>query len=116
MPNREGARTVMEPDAPIRAVALLHSTHDQGAYEALAQNHQLNVVYTVHTDAAAVLAALIAVQYALEHAADAVVIPHLDDLEPRTPWWVVTQAAELITATQRYPWGSAFTTQTRPGQ
>ncbi|NKY60521.1 hypothetical protein [Nocardia flavorosea] len=105
-----------ESDAPTRAVALLHSTHDPATYEALTRKHRLKVVYTVHTDATAVLAALIAVQYSLEHAVDAVVIPHLGPLEPRTPWWVVTQAADLITATRHYPLGSAVTTQTRPEQ
>jgi hypothetical protein len=103
---------VTETDASTRAVALLHSTHDPAAYEALTQKHQLNIVYTVHTDATAVLAALIAVQHALEHAADAVVVPHLDDLESSSPWWVITQAADLITATQQYPWASAITTRT----
>jgi hypothetical protein len=107
---------VTEPDAPTRAVALLHSTHDPATYEALTRKHRLNIVHTVRTDAVAVLAALVAVQYALEHAADAVVIPHLGALEPRTPWWVVTQAADLITGTQEYPLGSAVTTQHRTEQ
>lgn len=64
-----------EPDAPTRAVALLHSTHNPATYEALTRKYRLVIVHTVHTDAVAVLAALIAVQHALEHAADAVVIP-----------------------------------------
>ncbi|MET8799588.1 hypothetical protein ABZV91_24740 [Nocardia sp. NPDC004568] len=102
-----------EPDPPTRAIALLHSTHDPATYEALTRKHRLNIVYTIHTDAVAVVSALIAVQHALEHAADAVVIPHLGALEPRTPWWVVTQATDLITATQHYPLWSAPTTQTR---
>lgn len=105
-----------KPDAPKRAVALLHSTHDPATYEALTRKHRLTIVHTIHTDTTAVLAALIAVQHALEHAADAVVIPHLGTLEPHTPWWVVTQAADLITGTQAYPWGSAFTTQKRTAQ
>ncbi|WP_328393704.1 hypothetical protein [Nocardia sp. NBC_00416] len=105
-----------EPDAPTRAVALLHSTHNPATYEALTRKYRLVIVHTVHTDAVAVLAALIAVQHALEHAADAVVIPHLGTLEPRTPWWVVTRAAGLITGTQEYPLGSAITTQHRTEQ
>lgn len=105
-----------EPDPPTRAVALLHSTHDPATYEALTRKHRLNIVHTVHTDTAAVLAALIAIQYALEHAADAVVIPHLGALAPRTPWWVVTQAADLITGAQAYPLGSAIATQHRTEQ
>jgi hypothetical protein len=116
MSNRGGASTVTEPDPPTRAVALLHSTHDPATYEALTRKHRLNIVYTLHTDVAAVLAALIAVQHALEHAADAVVIPHLGALEPRTPWWVVTQAADLITGKQEYPLRSAVTTQHRTEQ
>ncbi|WP_431941728.1 hypothetical protein [Nocardia grenadensis] len=105
-----------EPSAPTRAVALLHRTHDPTTYEALTRKHRLTIVHTIHTDTVAVLAALIAVQYALEHAADAVLIPHLDALEPRTPWWVVTQAADLITGTQAYPLGAAVTTQHRTEQ
>ncbi|WP_063127649.1 hypothetical protein [Nocardia fusca] len=105
-----------KPDPPTRAVALLHSTHDPATYEALTRKHRLNVVHTVHTDTAAVLAALIAVRHALEHAADAVVIPHLGALEPRTPWGVVTQAADLITGKQEYPLRSAITTQHRTEQ
>lgn len=105
-----------EPAPPTRAVALLHSTHDPATYEALTRRHRLNIVYTVRTDAVAVLAALIAIQYALEHAADVVVIPHLGALAPRTPWWAVTHAADLITGTQKYPLGSAVTTQHRTEQ
>lgn len=105
-----------EPDVSIRAVALLYSTHDPAVYEALARTHRLSIVHTVHTDAVAALAALIAVQHALEHAADVVVIPQLGALEPRTPWWVVTQAADLITTTHAYSLGSAATTQHRTEQ
>lgn len=94
-------------------MALLHSGHDPAAYEALTRRHRLEIVYTVHTDAVAVLAALIAVQHALDHLADAVVIPHLGTLEPGTPWWVVTEAADLITGTQEYPLWSAVTAHTR---
>lgn len=100
-----------EPVEPTRAVALLHSDHDPDTYEALTRNHRLKIVYTVHTDAVAVLAALIAVQHALEHGADAVVIPHLEALEPGSPWWAVTHAAALITRTQEYPLWAAITTQ-----
>lgn len=96
-----------------RTVALLHSAHDPAVYEALIEQHHLHIVHTVHTDAADVLAALIAVQHALEQRADAVLIPHLSALEPGTPWWVVTEAADLITRTQEYPLWAAVTTQTR---
>lgn len=75
----------------IRAVALLHTDHDPAALDALLNEHHVITVHTVRTDAPAVLAALIAVQHALEHLADAVVIPHLRELEPDTPWWVVTR-------------------------
>ncbi|NKY57821.1 hypothetical protein [Nocardia flavorosea] len=108
--------TMIDPDKPRRAVALLHSEHDPAAYEELMRRHRLNVAYTVHTDAPAVLAALIAVQHALEHLADVVVIPHLGVLEASTPWWVVTEAADLITGTQEYPLWSAVTAQTRRRQ
>lgn len=103
----------MDLDRPKRAVALLHSDHDSAAYETLTRKHRLTIVHTVHTDATAVLAALIAVQHALEHLADAVVIPHLGTLGPGTPWWVITEAADLITGTQEYPLWSAVTAQTR---
>ncbi|WP_459545149.1 hypothetical protein [Nocardia sp. X0981] len=98
---------------PKRAVALLHSDHDPVVFEALVRRHTLDIVYTVYTDAPAVLAALIAVQHALEYLADAVVIPHIGALEPATPWRVVTAAAELITGTQEYPLGSTLTSPTR---
>ncbi|TLF77374.1 hypothetical protein [Nocardia cyriacigeorgica] len=96
-----------EHDKRTRAIALLHSRHDPVVFEALTQRHRLRIVYTVYTDAAAVLAALIAVQHALDHLADAVAVPHLGTLEPGTPWWVVTEAADLITAARQYPRRSA---------
>ncbi|MEV0110344.1 hypothetical protein AB0H42_28950 [Nocardia sp. NPDC050799] len=91
-----------------KAVALLHSGHDPEVYKALVRQHGLRVVYTVHTDAPAVLAALIAVQHALEHTADVVVIPHLDALESGSPWWVVTEVAGLYTRGHEYPLWSVF--------
>ncbi|MFE3444618.1 hypothetical protein ACFXNW_16435 [Nocardia sp. NPDC059180] len=105
-----------EPHTPIRAIALLHGGHDPAVYEALTRKHRLKIVYTVHTDTAAVLAALIAVQHAFEHVADAVMIPHLDTLEPGSPWWVVTEAADLITSTQHCPRWSAVTAETKRQQ
>lgn len=92
----------------IRAVVLLHSTHDPAVLEALLDRYHATIVHTVRTDAPAVLSALIAVQHALEHIADAVVIPHLHMLVPGTPWWVVPQAADLITSTHRYPFASSY--------
>ncbi|MGW1742825.1 hypothetical protein ACWCPQ_28920 [Nocardia sp. NPDC001965] len=86
-----------------RAVALLHNDHDASELGALTERNGLRLVFTVRTDTRAVLAALIAVRYALEHAAEAVVIPHLGSLEPDTPWWVITEVAELITGTRVYP-------------
>ncbi|MFD4402904.1 hypothetical protein ACFWPH_09080 [Nocardia sp. NPDC058499] len=77
------------------------------------RKHGLRVVYTVHTDAAAVLAALIAVQHALEHSADVVVIPHVNELEPGTSWWVVTEVADLVTATHEYPLWSGLSAEVR---
>ncbi|AHH15677.1 hypothetical protein NONO_c08700 [Nocardia nova SH22a] len=92
-----------EPNTSTRAIALLHSDHDPAVYEAQTRRHRLEIVYTVHTDALAVLAALIAVQYAFEYAAHTVVIPHLGTLESGTPWWAITQVADLITGTRKYP-------------
>ncbi|MET8799549.1 hypothetical protein ABZV91_24535 [Nocardia sp. NPDC004568] len=86
-----------------RTVALLHNDHGASGLDALLQRNGLRLVFTVRTDSPAVLAALIAVQHALEHAAEVVVIPHLGSLEPDTPWWVITDVAELITGTHVYP-------------
>ncbi|MGW5385680.1 hypothetical protein [Nocardia sp. NPDC003963] len=86
-----------------RAVALLHTDHDASELGALTERSGLRLVFTVWTDTRAVLAALIAVQHALEHAAEVVVIPHLGSLEPDTPWWVITDVAELVTSTHVYP-------------
>lgn len=97
----------------IRAVLLLHSQHNSAVLDALLHRYHATTVHTIHTDAPAVLSALIAVQHALEHLADAVVIPHLRTLEPGTPWWVVTQAADLITSTRRYPFGTPPERQVR---
>ncbi len=93
---------------------MLHSGHDPGVFEALVRQHGLRVVHTVHTDAPALLAALIAVQHALEHMADVVVIPHLDALEVGSPWWVVTEMADLLTSSQKYPLWSVFSSESRP--
>ncbi|MEU4840918.1 hypothetical protein [Nocardia testacea] len=105
-----------DQDMPRRAVALLHSDHDPVTLDALVQKHGLQIVYTVHTDAPAVLAALIAVQHVLEHLADAIVIPHIGTLELETPWRVVTAASALITGTQEYPLWSELTTPPRHEQ
>lgn len=99
---------------PVSRSGSTRSTRAAAArFEALVQRHELHIVYTVHTDTAAVSAALIAVQHALEYLADAIVIPHLGTLEPDTPWRVVTAAADLITGTQEYPLGSTLTAPTR---
>lgn len=95
-----------DQDTPRRAVALLHSGHDPSVYDALLDRHRLKIVYTVHTDAPAVLAVLIAVQHVLDHLADAVVVPHLGTPDADAPWWVITEAADLITGTSEYPLGS----------
>jgi hypothetical protein len=116
MSIRGGTSAVTGPDKPTRAIALLHSGHDPAVCEALTRRHRLTIVYTVHTDTADVLAALIAVQHALEHLAAAVVIPHLDTLDPGSPWWMVTEAADLITSTQRCPRWSTVTAETRGQQ
>lgn len=96
-----------------RAVALLHSDHDPAVYEAMVRQYGLRIVYTVHTDAAAVLGALIAAQHALERMADVVVIPHLDELEADSPWWVVTEVADLLTSRHEHPLGSVFSSAFR---
>ncbi|WP_227983173.1 hypothetical protein [Nocardia spumae] len=57
----------------------------------------------MYTDALAVLAALIVVQYTFEYAADTVVIPHLGALEDGSPWWAITQVTDLVTDTRNYP-------------
>lgn len=82
---------------------MLHTDHDASELDALVQRNGLRLVFTVRTDTRAVLAALIAVQHSLEHAAEVVAIPHLGSLEPDTPWWVITEVAVLITGTHVYP-------------
>ncbi|MEU4433112.1 hypothetical protein AB0F65_20720 [Nocardia rhamnosiphila] len=86
-----------------RAIALLQTEHTPTQFEALVLRNGLRIVYTIRTDTRAVLAALIATQHALEHVAEAVVIPHLGFLEPDAPWWVITTVADLITGTRVYP-------------
>ncbi|MBA4854470.1 hypothetical protein IU443_02850 [Nocardia farcinica] len=112
-PDHAATGTSTHPSKTRRAIAVLRSDHDPAVYDALTRAHPLRIVYTVHTDAAALLAARIGVHHALEHAADAAVVPHLGTLEPDSPWWLVTQVADLITGKQIYSLRSATSTQRR---
>ncbi|MBF6351458.1 hypothetical protein IU448_20935 [Nocardia flavorosea] len=52
------------------------------------------------TDTGAQLGALIAIQHALEHGAEVIVIPHLttEEIQRDKHWHAVTTLAELVTA------------------
>lgn len=85
-----------------RAVVLCRTDCDSSRdVERLSEVHNLRVVYTVYTDTGPELAARIAVQHALDHGAEVVVIPYLSDQEVREAraWLAVTWLADLVTAT-----------------
>jgi hypothetical protein len=65
----------------------------------LAQEHDLDIVYTVVTDTAPQLAALIAVHHMLESDVEAVVVPHLteDEVQSNRSWQLVVTLARLVT-------------------
>lgn len=81
---------------------------DSEEIQRLSHAHDLRVVYTVYTDARPELAARIAVQHVLDHAAEVVLIPYLSDREfqEHRVWQAVTWAADLITATGMLARGS----------
>ncbi|WP_328388544.1 hypothetical protein [Nocardia sp. NBC_00416] len=84
-----------------RAIVLCRTGCDSGEIERLSRVHGLRVVYTVYTDTGPELAARIAVQHALEHAVEVVVIPYLTEHEVRETraWQAVTWFVALVTAT-----------------
>jgi hypothetical protein len=84
-----------------RAVVLCRPDCDNAEIERLSRAHDLRVVYTVYTDTGPELAARIAVQYALDYAAEVVVIPYLSAREAgEVPAWrTVGRIAELVTGT-----------------
>ncbi len=65
---------------------------DSRDVDRLSHVHDLRVVYTVYTDARPELAARVAVQHVLDHAAEVVMIPHLTDQEfqENRAWQAVT--------------------------
>ncbi|MGW5386928.1 hypothetical protein [Nocardia sp. NPDC003963] len=72
---------------------------DSGEIDRSTRKHALEVVYTVVTDTALGLAAIIAVHHLLESDADVLVVPHLTDDEVRRnrAWHLVIAFAELVT-------------------
>ncbi|MGW6336438.1 hypothetical protein [Nocardia rhamnosiphila] len=84
-----------------RAVALCRPGCDTAEIDRLSRAHDLRVVYTVYTDIGPELAVRIAVQYALDYAAEVVVIPYLAAREARelTAWRPLVWFADLVTAT-----------------
>lgn len=84
-----------------RAVVLCRSDCDSTQIERLSRAHGLRVVYTVYTDTGPELAARIAVQYVLYHAAEVVVVPHLGarEAEETPAWRAVGWIADLVTGT-----------------
>ncbi len=84
-----------------RAIVVCRSSCDGGEIVELAQAHGLRVVHTVYTDTGPELTARIAVQHALDHAAEVVLIPYLTGQEVREApvWQAITWIAELVTST-----------------
>lgn len=71
-----------------RAIVLRRTDCDSEEIGRLLHDRGLRVVYTVYTDSGPELAARIAVQHALDHDAEVVVVPHLSEQEVRqTPVW-----------------------------
>ena len=81
-----------------RAVVLRRNSCDSAVIADLVAAHGLRVVHTVYTDTGPELAARIAVQHALDHAAEVVLIPYLDARQVReTPaWQAITWIADLV--------------------
>ncbi|MFI2233097.1 hypothetical protein [Nocardia testacea] len=72
---------------------------DSSDIEWVAQEYGLDIVYTVVTDTAPRLAALIAVHHILESDAEVIVVPHLtrDEIQRTHSWQVVAALVELVT-------------------
>ncbi|MGW0006194.1 hypothetical protein [Nocardia grenadensis] len=72
---------------------------DSGVVDRLAHEYGLDIVYTVVTDSAPQLAALIAVHHMLESDVEAVVVPHLteDEVRRNRSWQLVVTLARLVT-------------------
>lgn len=85
-----------------RAVVLCRPGCERAEVDRLSRSHDLRVVYTVYTDAGPGLAARIAVQYALDYAAEVVVLPYLTAREVREApaWRPLVWFADLVTATE----------------
>ncbi len=83
-----------------RAIVLRRAGYDGLQLDRLVRSHALRIVYVVVTDTGSHLGALIAIQHALEHGAEVIVIPHLTTEEIRRDkhWHAVTALAELVTA------------------
>lgn len=90
-----------------RAVVVCRNDVDSEVVERLVRVHGLRVVYTVYTDTGPELSARIAVQHALDFAADVVLIPHINgpEVEATRAWQAVTWIADLVTATGTFDGG-----------
>lgn len=84
-----------------RAIAFCRVGCDGSEIERLVRAHGLRVVHTVYADTGPELSARIAVQHALDHGAEVVVVPHLSDQEARETlgWRVATCLVDLLTST-----------------
>ncbi|MEV0106654.1 hypothetical protein AB0H42_09995 [Nocardia sp. NPDC050799] len=84
----------------LRALVLRRTDCDSGVIDRLAQEHGLEIVYTVVTDTTPQLAALIAIHHMLESDAEAVVVPHLteDEVRRNRSWQLVVTLTRLVTA------------------
>ncbi|MGW1740486.1 hypothetical protein ACWCPQ_16940 [Nocardia sp. NPDC001965] len=86
---------------PKRAIVLRHADADRRDIERLTQQHRLNVVYTAVTDTAVPrLAVMIAVEHALDHRAEVVVVPHLtaEDAWADREWRALAELFEVVGA------------------
>ncbi|MFD4402992.1 hypothetical protein ACFWPH_09520 [Nocardia sp. NPDC058499] len=90
-----------------RAIVVCRSGVDSEEIERLVRVHSLRVLYTVYTDTGPELAARIAVQHALDFAADVVLIPHIDgpEVQDTRAWQAITWVADLVTATGTFDGG-----------
>jgi hypothetical protein len=83
-----------------RAIVLCEPDADSHDIEQLTEAHGLDIVHTVYVSDGSAHAPVIAVQHALYHDAEVVVVPRLSDAAANArPWKAVTGLADLVTST-----------------
>lgn len=86
---------------PKRAIVLRHADADPQDIEELTRQYRLDVVYTAVADTAVPrLAVMIAVEHALDHRAEVVVVPHLtaEDAWADREWRALAELVDVIGA------------------